>query len=169
MKHLEAEMSVLHDYYCTKHGIFEAREAKCPMKHCEGEISLVFLKPVGLKSDSTKQADTTLAGLAKDFGMTDIKSTREGEHQTGYLTRNNIETPADRAKREAEESQNRPGQNAIWGDAGMRGLNMSSIIAGRAVQSVRGESVGINPKDAGVTHGPRASVVMNDHENLQIK
>lgn len=162
-------MSVLHDYYCTKHGIFEAREAKCPMKHCEGEISLVFLKPVGLKSDSTKQADTTLAGLAKDFGMTDIKSTREGEHQSGYLTRNNIETPADRVKREAEEARDRPGQAAIWGDAGMRGLDMSSIIAGRAVQSVRGESVGINPKDAGVPQGPRASVVMNDHENLQIK
>ena len=162
-------MSVLHDYYCTKHGIFEARESKCPMKHCEGEISLVFLKPVGLKSDSTKQADTTLAGLAKDFGMTDIKSTREGDHQTGYLTRNNIETPADRVKREAEEARDRPGRAAVWGDAGMRGLNMSSIIAGRAVQSVRGESVGINPKDAGVTQGPRASVVMNDHENLQIK
>lgn len=162
-------MGVLHDYYCSKHGIFEAREAKCPMKHCEGEISLVFLKPVGLKSDSTKSADSTLQGLAKEFGMTDIKSTREGEHQSGYHTRNNIETPADRAKREAAEADMGPRQNVIWGDAGMRGLNMSSIIAGRAVQSVRGESVGINPKEAGVTHGPRASVVMNDHENLQIK
>ena len=162
-------MGVLHDYYCSEHGVFESREAKCPMKHCQAEISLMFLKPVGIKSDSTKSADTTLSGLAKDFGMTDIKSTREGEHQTGYHTRNNIETPADRAKREAEEAQARPGNGVIWGDAGMRGLNMSSIIAGRAAQSVRGEAVGINPKEAGATHGPRASVVMNDHENLQIK
>ena len=82
-------MAVLHDYFCSEHGIFEAWEAKCPMKICKGEISKVFLQPVGLKSDKTKATDKNLSNLALDFGMTDIKSTREGEHQSGYLTRNN--------------------------------------------------------------------------------
>jgi hypothetical protein len=53
-------------------------EAKCPMKLCKGELSKVFLKPVGLKSDKTKATDKNLKNLALDFGMTDIKSTRAG-------------------------------------------------------------------------------------------
>ncbi len=61
-------MAVLHDYFCSEHGIFEAWEAKCPMKLCKGEISRVFLQPVSLKSDKTKATDKNLEGLAQDFG-----------------------------------------------------------------------------------------------------
>jgi len=82
-------MAVLKDYYCDAHGIFEAWEAKCPMKNCKGELSVVFLKPVGLKSDKTKKTDKTVKQLAIDYDMTDIKSTKEGEYQTGYMKRNN--------------------------------------------------------------------------------
>jgi len=82
-------MGILRDYYCDSHGIFEAWEPQCPMKHCKSEISVVHLKPVGTRSDKTKKADKTIKNLALDFGMTDIKSTKEGEHQTGYITRNN--------------------------------------------------------------------------------
>jgi hypothetical protein len=59
------------------------------MKNCKGELSVVFLKPVGLKSDKTKRTDKTVKQLAIDYDMTDIKTTREGEHQTGYLKRHN--------------------------------------------------------------------------------
>jgi hypothetical protein len=59
------------------------------MKHCKGEISKVFLKPVAMKSDKTKATDKNLKQLAIDYDMTDIKSTREGEHQTGYMKRKN--------------------------------------------------------------------------------
>ena len=76
-------MAVLHDYYCETHGMFEAWEAKCPMKNCSGAISKVFLKPVGMKSDKTKATDKNMKNLALDFGMTDIKRTHEGEHQEG--------------------------------------------------------------------------------------
>ena len=82
-------MGILRDYHCETHGIFEAWEPKCPMKACKGEISQVFLKPVSLKSAKTKATDKNLDNLALDFGMTDIKKTHEGEHQTGYLKRNN--------------------------------------------------------------------------------
>ncbi|NBW08747.1 MAG: hypothetical protein EBR82_12060 [Caulobacteraceae bacterium] len=130
------------------------------MKNCAGELSMVFLQPVGLKSDKTKMADTQLAGLAADFGMTDIKSVREGEHQAGYLTRNNT-TP------EPETKEPRPGDAAIWGQQGP--FNMNSILAGSAFQSVRGEQVGMKPRDAGLTEGPKPSSYIADHENLKLQ
>ena len=34
-------MSVLKDYHCENHGIFEAWEPVCPMKHCKGALSVV--------------------------------------------------------------------------------------------------------------------------------
>jgi hypothetical protein len=74
-------MAVLHDYKCMAHGYFEAWEPRCP-KGCDGEaIVKVFLQAVGTRSDRTKNADSTLRGLAEDYKMSDIKSVREGEAQ----------------------------------------------------------------------------------------
>jgi hypothetical protein len=153
-------MAVLKDYHCTKHGIFEAWEAVCPMKHCDGELSVVFLQPVGMKSDSTKKADASLQNLASDYQMNNVKSTAAGEHQTGYIARNNSPTPP-------AEPEHRPGNAAIWGQQGP--FSMPHILKGGAFRSVAGESVGINPKDAGNLTGPRPSSVMQDHENLKIQ
>ena len=161
-------MPVLHDYYCEHHGIFEAWEAKCPMKHCSGEISRVFLKPVGMKSDKTKATDKNLDGLAKDFDMTDIKKTYEGEHQTGYMKRKNklSDKQFEEATAAMQQREARPGDSVIWGGGG--NINMKSVLGGQ-FKSVAGESVGINPKDAGPMRGPTPGVVINDHENLQVK
>lgn len=163
-------MPVLHDYYCETHGIFEAWEPKCPMKGCEAKLSKVFLKPVALKSDKTKSTDKTLKGLAKDFDMTDIKTTKEGEHQSGYLKRKN--KLSDKQYKEATEAmaaqnnQPRPGDSVIWG--GGAGINMKSVLGGQ-FKSVAGESVGINPKSAGDLRGPAPASYVADHENLQVK
>lgn len=163
-------MPVLHDYFCSEHGIFEAWEPKCPMKICKGEISKVFLKPVGMKSDKTKSTDKNLKGLAQEFDMTDIKTTKEGEHQSGYLKRKN--KLSDKKFQEATEAmaaqnnQPRPGDSVIWGGGG--NINMKSVLGGQ-FRSVAGESVGINPKSAGDLRGPTPGVVINDHENLQVK
>lgn len=163
-------MPVLHDYFCSEHGIFEAWEPKCPMKICKGEISKVFLKPVGMKSDKTKSTDKNLKGLAQEFDMTDIKTTKEGEHQSGYLKRKN--KLSDKKFQEATEAmaaqnnQPRPGDSVIWGGGG--NINMKSVLGGQ-FKSVAGESVGINPKSAGDLRGPTPGVVINDHENLQVK
>ena len=167
-------MAVLHDYYCETHGMFEAWEAKCPMKNCSSTISKVFLKPVGMKSDKTKATDKNMKNLALDFGMTDIKRTYEGEHQEGYLTRNNKlskkqfaeATEAMVHNNNMQAAQARPGDSVIWGGGG--NINMKSVMGGQ-FKSVAGESVGINPRDAGPMRGPTPGVVMNDHENLQVK
>lgn len=164
-------MGILRDYYCDTHGIFEAWEPKCPMKLCKGEISIVHLKPVGLKSDKTKRTDKTVQQLAIDYGMTDIKTTREGEHQTGYLKRNNQLTDkefaqATEAMQAAQPKEPRPGDQVIWGGGGS--INMKSVMSGQ-FKPVRDEAVSINPKSAGNLTGPKAASYIADHENLQIK
>lgn len=150
-------MGILRDYHCPTHGYFESFEAQCPMKKCDEEVSIVHLQPVGMKSDKTKHNDKTLNQLAIDFNMTDIKSTREGESQTGYLTRNNKEKP----------KEERPGDAAIWGNAGGR-WNLDSLVKGNGYRSINGEPVGVNPKDLGNLTAPRTASYIADHDNLQI-
>ena len=160
-------MGILRDYYCESHGIFEAWEPTCPMKHCKSEISIVHLKPVGTKSDKTKRTDKSIQNLALDFNMTDVKSTKEGEHQTGYLVRNNTTTQKELAEAaEREKAAGRPGDAAIWGGGG--NISMKSVLGGQ-FKPVADEAVGVNPKSAGNLTGPRASTIINDHDNLQIK
>jgi len=162
-------MGILRDYYCESHGVFEAWEPECPMKHCNSTISIIHLKPVGMKSDKTKKTDKTVKQLAIDYDMTDIKTTREGEYQTGYMKRHNKLTDKefDQAT-EAMQAQNkeaRPGDAAIWGGGGS--ISMKSVMGGQ-FQSINGESVGINPKAAGNLTGPKPASYMADPDNLQV-
>ena len=141
-------MAVLDDYKCLAHGYFEAWEAKCP-KGCDGEaVVKVFLQPVGMRSDSTKHADTTLQGLAKEYGMSDIKSVREGEAQPARFGQ-----------------QQRP-QNPFavqWGNPRqISGYNTAPI----ADESVNGLQLA---RDTGRLNSLKPSVVQHDHENLSIQ
>ena len=147
-------MAVKRDYKCEAHGFFEAWEAQCPHGCLDG-IMIVHLQAPNYMSDRTKGADSTLKGLAKEFDMTNIKSTREGEMQSGYLTRNNQPPP--------QQAPN----GVLWG--GGAGYNMASVMSGQAIRSVKGESVGFNPKDAGNLQGPKPASYIADHENLKIK
>ena len=167
-------MAILRDYYCTNHGIFEAWEPDCPMKHCKGEISVVHLKPVGTRSPKTSATDKNLKQLAIEYDMTDIKSTKAGEHQSGYMKRKNKltdkqfaeATDAMNAQNQQQQKQARLGDSVIWGSGG--NISMKSVMGGQ-FKSVNGESVGINPKAAGDLQGPRAASYMADPDNLQVK
>lgn len=163
-------MAILRDYCCDQHGMFESWEPNCPMKFCKGEISVVHLKPIGIKSDKTKSTDKRVKQLGMDFGMTDIKTAKENEHQSGYLKRNN--KLSDKEYAEATEAQNamqgrqsRPGDSVIWGGGG--NISMKSVMGGQ-FKSVNGESVGINPKAAGDLRGPAPASYMADPDNLQV-
>lgn len=147
-------MPILRDYKCPKHGFFESFDPECP--HGCAEIMEVQLAAPSIQSDRTKGADKTLNKLASDFKMTNIKSTREGESQEGYFTRNNAPEP-----REA-----RPGDSAIWGGAGP--MNMQSIMGGNMFRSVRGEKIGVNPQEVGAKKGPTTASYIADHENLKL-
>ena len=167
-------MAILRDYYCTNHGIFEAWEPECPMKLCKGEISVVHLKPVGTRSPKTSATDKNLKQLAIEYDMTDIKSTKAGEHQTGYMKRKNKltdkqfaeATDAMQAQNQQQQKQSRPGDSVIWGGGG--NISMKSVMGGQ-FKSVNGESVGINPKAAGDLQGPRTASYIADPDNLQVK
>jgi hypothetical protein len=167
-------MAILRDYYCTNHGIFEAWEPECPMKLCKGDISIVHLKPVGTRSPKTSATDKNLKQLAIEYDMTDIKSTKAGEHQTGYMKRKNKltdkqfaeATDAMQAQNQQQQKQARPGDSVIWGSGG--NISMKSVMGGQ-FKSVNGESVGINPKAAGDLQGPRTASYMADPDNLQVK
>jgi hypothetical protein len=167
-------MAILRDYHCTNHGIFEAWEPECPMKLCKGDISIVHLKPVGTRSPKTSATDKNLKQLAIEYDMTDIKSTKAGEHQTGYMKRKNKltdkqfaeATDAMQAQNQQQQKQSRPGDSVIWGGGG--NISMKSVMGGQ-FKSVNGESVGINPKAAGDLQGPRTASYMADPDNLQVK
>ena len=181
-------MAVLNDYKCPKHGYFESKKAVCPMKDCHEEVLLVFLQAPNMVSAKTRFTDKSTKQLAIEFGMSNIKTAREGENQAGYLTRNNkftekeyadaekfatrkkgnkdkiMPTPQIEAPREA-----RAGDNAQWG--GFQGITMQSLLSGRSIQSIKGEAVGLTPAQAGIKSGPRTdqSSTMRDPDNLQIK
>jgi len=139
-------MAVLKDYKCLAHGYFEAWEPLCP-KGCDGEaIMVAFLQPVGLRSDTTKHSDTTMRGLAQDFGMSDIKSVREGEAQP---------------PRFGQQPQQNP-YAVQWGNP--------SQISGYDIRPIADESVnGLQLAQATGRIKPLApSIVQRDHENLTI-
>ena len=183
-------MAVLHDYHCAKHGYFESREARCPMKGCNEEVLQVFLQAPALISAKTKFTDKSTKQLAMEFDMSDIKTTREGENQSGYLTRKNKFKEKDYAEAEKYATRKRgvnkdkiqpqpqpqapkearPGDAAIWG-GGFQGLNMQALLTGRGVQPVRDEAVGLTPSQAGINSGPRVDPksTLRDPDNLKIK
>ena len=170
---------ILKDYKCDVHGYFENTEPACKQVGCTEVVYVVHLQPTALKSDKTKSADRHLDQLALNFQMSDIKSTREGESQSGYLLKNNKFSEkeyADAEKYVAEKTgqpvpqrEARPGDAAIWGQ-GFNSLNMANILAGRAVQSVKGEAVGMTPQQAGINKGPHIDprATMRDPDNLKI-
>jgi len=186
-------MAVLKDFKCDKHGYFESRKAMCPMKGCDAEVYQVHLQAPGLVSQRTKTADKTLKGLAKDFDMSDIKSTKEGENQAGYLARKNKFTEKEYAEAEKYATRKRgvnkdklkpviqetprearPGDAVRWG-GGQNGMNMQSILAGQFSKPV-GPSLGkepemtsILPSQAGIQSGPKTASYFKDQDNLQLK
>jgi len=189
---------ILRDYKCQEHGFFEGFEPNCP-EGCGDELVLqVFLKSPGFVSTKSKATDKNLQSLATEFGMSDIKSTRTGENQAGYLTRNNkfsekeyaqaekYATPKKRGRprKDAQvqpqspppQQEARAGDSAIWG-GGYQGMNMQSVLSGQFARPV-GPSFGkppeitsLTPRDAGIQSGPRVDprATMQDPQNLKIK
>jgi hypothetical protein len=143
-------MSVVHDYKCPAHGFFESREPVCP-SGCT-DVQMVFLQAVGVKSDSTKQADTTMRELAKDYGMSDIKSVREGEAQPHALLN-------------AKQKQMAQNPFAVqWGaptNVGNYNLNPIKDETVGGLTAVRNSGVRLA--------SPKPGVVTHDHENLKIQ
>lgn len=132
---------VVKEWKCDAHGYFESDEPICP-QGCD-TVSRVFLTPVNVKSDRTKNSDKTLSQLASDFAMSDIKSVREGEAQPPRLATDNNPFAVQ------------------WGSP--------SAISGYNTQSIRGESVnGLSAFKEARPGGPKTASYIQDHEGLKI-
>ena len=150
-------MAVLHDYKCPDHGFFEAMKPVCP-QGCKKGVKMVFLKAPSIRSPRTTKADKTLKQLADDFEMTNMRSAKEGESQAGMFKH--------KKKKQVEQRQPRPGDAAIWGGE-FKGVNMNSLMSGRAIRSVAGEAVGVSLQDQRLT-GPKTASYFKDQDNLTI-
>lgn len=152
-------MAILNRFICSKHGEFDAWSddaVRCPKLKCRCKPRQMVSGPSIRTSTRTADMDKTLTNLASDYNMTNIKSTKEGDNQAGYFTRNNATKPA----------EPRPGDSVMWGNTGS--FSMQNIMGGGAFKSVRGESVSVKPTDVGVKRGPTTASYVADHENLKI-
>lgn len=111
----------LHDYRCPEHGLFESFEAACKTEGCQNPVTQVFLKPVGTVSARTRGIDRELRLTAESFGMTDLRSAREGENQMGYM-------PKVVPYREPEPVSQMP-ENIQWGSWGKH--TADTVMAGK--------------------------------------
>lgn len=138
-------MAVKNDYKCDVHGYFESTEPVCP--HGCTTVQVVFLQPVALKSDRTKNNDRTVQQLAMDFNMSDIKSVKEGEAQPPRFAKQQPENPF----------------AVRWGSP--------SQISQFNTKSINGEMVnGLQAvKSSAELKGPKTASYIADHQNLSLK
>lgn len=149
-------MAVLKRYICSKHGEFDGWSdgVRCPALKCRCKPREMVSAPAVHREGRTAGIDKKLGQLAIDFKMTDIKSTKEGDHQTGYHTRNNT-----------QPAKNQTG--VMWGDNGRFALN--NIVKTGAATSIRGEDVGVRVT-GGTAPGLRSRTLgIKDPDNLTIK
>ena len=147
-------MAIMRDYKCPRHGYFTAWEPMCH-EGCTDVAQVILRAPTmrdSVVGGRSKRNDSNIKQLAKDFGMTNIKSTREGEFQDGYLTRNNAPEPD-------MPPQSRPGDAVMWGNAGR--FSMEGMLGGM-IKPVKDEQVGFSPKDANLPSKLPTVVHAND-------
>ena len=147
-------MAILRDYKCPRHGYFTAWEPMCH-EGCEDVAQVILRAPTmrdSVKGGRSKRNDQNIKQLAADFNMTNIKSTREGEAQDGYLTRNNAPVPQ-------QPPAEAPGSGVIWGDAGK--FSMAGMLGGM-IKPVADEQVGFSAKDANLPAKFRTIVHADD-------
>jgi len=138
-------MAVKNDYKCDVHGFFESTKPECP--HGCTTVQVVFLQPVGLKSDKTKHNDRTVQQLAMDFGMSDIKSVKEGEAQPPRFA-------------------NKPPDNPFavkWGKPNQISQFNTQSINGEMVNGLQAVKSNAN------LSGPKTASYIPDHQNLSLK
>jgi hypothetical protein len=150
-------VAILKRFICSKHGEFDAwsdAAMRCPAARCRCKPREMVAGPA-VHRGATASKDKTLKQLAMDFNMTNMKSAREGEAQSGYLARNNAPAP----------KETRPGDAVMWGGGGRFALD-NVVKNGNGVRSIAGE-----PTGATLSGSPklRPSWVMKDPDNLQIK
>lgn len=127
-------MAVIKEWECKAHGYFDGTDPACPHGCPEQFVQRVFLTPPAIGSARTQVVDSTLRGLAKDFGMTDIRNGSEGESVAS-------QTPASSAGFKIPE---RAGFVPVQQNFDVRGLG---IQPGNALKPFQGTLKGPKPSE----------------------
>jgi hypothetical protein len=75
---------ILFDWRCAVHGDFEGSHAICPHLGCDsGQVTKIFLKAPGSRSDKTRRFDAGIRKSAESMGLSNFRSARAGEAAHG--------------------------------------------------------------------------------------
>lgn len=73
-------LGVLHDWFCADHGDFEGSHPICPAFGCDShEVIKVYRKAPAFHDGATGRTDAGLRQTADSFGLSNLRSAREGE------------------------------------------------------------------------------------------
>lgn len=71
-------MAVILELRCAGHGAFENHEKRCPWGCPDSFVMQEFRTPPSIRHVGTRIVDQQLRGLAKDFGLSDLKNDKDG-------------------------------------------------------------------------------------------
>lgn len=146
------------------HGLFESLDAACKAPGCEAIVSTVFLKPIGVVSQRTRQIDRDLRATAASFGMTNLRSTREHDTQLGMLP-DPVPLDVPDYVHASEAPRDMP-PNIIWGPSG--NIQAASMLGGQGSLDLGKEPPARSPMAemmhrAGTTLPQKTVVVRKPH------
>jgi hypothetical protein len=123
-------MPILREYVCAAHGEFEAAEPECPHGCSSRFVRQEFRTAPAYRSGGTARIDGELKGLAKDYGMSDIPSVREGESVMGNLRKNPSHAPSWGNVEHAAPGFSERGDAKTYSSGLPPGVNISSMKPG---------------------------------------
>lgn len=106
-------MSVLKEWKCAKHSVFESSHPICPAFGCDSsKVERAFITPVGIKSEFVSRHEKGIKRLAAAYGQSDFKTARAGE--------SSVKHPV--------------GQQVLWGNDIQKhlGMDMNALTAAAA-------------------------------------
>lgn len=73
-------MAIIKEWFCAEHGEFEASHPICPALGCDSsDVIQEHRTPPAIMSDTTKRTDAGLRKTADSYGLSNLRSAKEGE------------------------------------------------------------------------------------------
>lgn len=166
-------MGVLKEWRCAAHGNFESSEESPECPHGCDTVERVFLTPVGFRSPRTANIDSTVEGLARRHGLSDISNRggRAAVRENPNARRQQEELSAYLRDRYGDGWKSLPAgatYNARTGQVEkVEGRSGNGAMAALNEHHAPTASVVSELKEAGA-FVPKPVLVRKDHENLKV-
>lgn len=138
-------MAILKEYSCPGHGDFESFEARCP-RGCTIVVEREFRTAPAYHNGSTRRTDSLVRSQVESFGLSNIRSSREGETAR-------IQSPQERQIADFQKAvKNR--YPSLWGSVPKGGVF-------KAGQGPEGATAGGGAMGALAAHGAPTTQAIN--------